>query len=338
MQIFRSIDTDCGVLKSERLFPKKGLLYDMSIQLAYIHHIRRAKRFLYIENQYFMGSSHFWINNPRQGCNNIIPVEIAEKIAAKIRAKEPFHVYVNIPMWPEGVTSTSSVQEIIHWQYLTVEMMYNRIALALAESDLEKSPFDYLTFYCLGNRTQRKAVKERPVASTDGERLFDRQRAPIYIHSKHLIVDDEYMIMGSANINERSMSGTRDTEIAFGAFQPRFLTERDACGPRGYVQAFRMQLWAAHLGIKSADELESFREPHTSAVINGVRTRAEKNWSDYMQEEIVEMSGQLMTYPYKIEVEEPGFITVKGIFENFPDTTGTIIGAPQSDMPDIISM
>ena len=32
--------------------------------------------------------------------------------------------------------------------------------------------------------------------------------------SKMMIVDDSYIIVGSANINERSMSGTRDTEMA----------------------------------------------------------------------------------------------------------------------------
>merc|ERR1719264_2378698 len=31
-----------------------------------------------------------------------------------------------------------------------------------------------------------------------------------------MIVDDSYIIVGSANINERSMSGTRDTEMAAG--------------------------------------------------------------------------------------------------------------------------
>jgi len=36
----------------------------------------------------------------------------------------------------------------------------------------------------------------------------------VYIHSKCMIVDDEYVIMGSANINDRSMLGERDSEIA----------------------------------------------------------------------------------------------------------------------------
>ena len=34
----------------------------------------------------------------------------------------------------------------------------------------------------------------------------------IYIHSKCMIVDDTHIIIGSANINDRSMLGSRDHE------------------------------------------------------------------------------------------------------------------------------
>ena len=36
----------------------------------------------------------------------------------------------------------------------------------------------------------------------------------VYVHSKVMIVDDQITIMGSANINDRSMLGSRDSEIA----------------------------------------------------------------------------------------------------------------------------
>ena len=45
-------------------------------------------------------------------------------------------------------------------------------------------------------------------------------RHPIYVHSKLMIVDDDYIVVGSANINQRSMGGNRDSEICIGAFQP----------------------------------------------------------------------------------------------------------------------
>lgn len=36
----------------------------------------------------------------------------------------------------------------------------------------------------------------------------------IYIHSKLMIVDDRVVLIGSANINDRSLLGSRDTELA----------------------------------------------------------------------------------------------------------------------------
>ena len=36
----------------------------------------------------------------------------------------------------------------------------------------------------------------------------------IYIHSKLMIVDDKRAIIGSANINDRSLLGYRDSELA----------------------------------------------------------------------------------------------------------------------------
>ena len=36
----------------------------------------------------------------------------------------------------------------------------------------------------------------------------------VYVHSKYLVVDDEYLLIGSANINDRSMMGVRDSELA----------------------------------------------------------------------------------------------------------------------------
>ena len=47
----------------------------------------------------------------------------------------------------------------------------------------------------------------------------------------------QYIIIGSANINQRSMDGGRDTEIAMGAFQPRYFATAGGDMPRGDVRA-----------------------------------------------------------------------------------------------------
>lgn len=52
------------------------------------------------------------------GADNLIPMELALKIASKIRANERFAVYIIIPMWPEGAPSSASVQEILFWQVM----------------------------------------------------------------------------------------------------------------------------------------------------------------------------------------------------------------------------
>ena len=113
----------------------------------------------------------------------------------------------------------SSLQEILYWQYKTMEMMYHRIGQALIRTgNTETHPTDWLIFLCPGKRElpgeylERLAPPEDPMA-----KIFrDSLRFPIYVHSKMMIVDDKYIIIGSANINQRSMAGTRDTEIAMG--------------------------------------------------------------------------------------------------------------------------
>lgn len=62
---------------------------------------------------------------------------------------------------------------------------------------------------------------------------YKYQRFMIYVHAKGMIVDDEYVIVGSANINQRSMAGTKDTEIAMGSYQPHHTwaeKKRHPCG------------------------------------------------------------------------------------------------------------
>ena len=51
-----------------------------------------------------------------------------------------------------------------------------------------------------------------------------------------MIVDDEYVIIGSANINQRSQDGTRDTEIAMGASQHAYHCQGQVM-PRGQVKS-----------------------------------------------------------------------------------------------------
>ena len=54
--------------------------------------------------QYFLGSSHMWEDHiGAGGSTQLVPIEIALKVASQIRAGQDFAAYILLPMWPEGV-------------------------------------------------------------------------------------------------------------------------------------------------------------------------------------------------------------------------------------------
>ncbi|KAE8710821.1 Phospholipase D gamma 3 [Hibiscus syriacus] len=336
VQVFRSIDSnsvkgfphDPKEATKMNLVCGKNVLIDMSIHTAYVNAIRSAQRFIYIENQYFLGSSYNWDAHKDLGANNLIPMEIALKIANKIRSNERFSAYILIPMWPEGVTTSAPIQRILFWQHKTMQMMYDIIYQALVETGLEKryEPQDFLNFFCLGNREAVDGVSSSnasdPTMSITPQALAKKSRRfMIYIHSKGMIVDDEYVIIGSANINQRSMEGTRDTEIAMGAYQPSHTCLSERHNPHGQVYGYRMSLWAEHIGGVE----ESFKQPESLDCVRKVRSLGEQNWKQYMADEVTEMKGHLLKYP--VEVDRTGKVKPLPGCETFPDVGGKIMGS-----------
>ena len=65
---------------------KKGKLFESSIAQSYIQSIRNAQNYIYIENQYFMGSSYEWKYDSGVPCQHTIPAEIVAKIRNKMLA------------------------------------------------------------------------------------------------------------------------------------------------------------------------------------------------------------------------------------------------------------
>lgn len=342
VQVFRSIDS--GSVKgfpklvqeaeSQNLVCAKNLKIDKSIHSAYVKAIRSAQHFIYIENQYFIGSSFCWPSNKNAGADNLIPIELALKIASKIKARERFAVYIVIPMWPEGIPTTAPMQQILFWQGQTMSMMYKIVADTLqSQGLLEAHPQDYLNFYCLGKRELADDVSSPTSLCDDTSPLRTAQklrRFMIYVHSKGMVVDDEYVIIGSANINQRSMEGSRDTEIAMGAYQPHYKWAGNTGPPRGQVYGYRMSLWAEHLGAVE----ECFRRPETEECVQKVNKMAEENWQTYVSPDMEETRGHLMRYP--IKVDKDGRIGALPGHECFPDVGGKVLGT-QTSLPNALT-
>lgn len=344
VQIFRSIDSgsvkgfpkDPALIERAKLVGGKNIAIDMSIHTAYIKAIRSAQHFIYIENQYFLGSSFAWPKYKNAGANHLVPIELALKIVSKIKERQDFAVYIVIPMWPEGVPSSTSVQEILFFQSQTMEMMYTLVASALKEMGMEKDrhPTDYLNFFCLGNREAKPEGESEHNAATEEKNIQAQaqksRRFMIYVHAKGMIVDDEYVILGSANINQRSMAGSRDTEIAMGAYQPQHAWSRRRSPPQGQVYGYRRSLWAEHLHVE--DEL--FKEPWKMTCVKRIRSLAQENWNQYAAEEVTDMKAHLLLYPLK--VEDDGKVVPLEDCETFPDLGGKIIGYGTS-LPDSLT-
>ncbi|KAF2357653.1 Phospholipase D-like domain [Trinorchestia longiramus] len=324
VQVFRSISTDSAAfterLKLDKidklgLFKNKGIELEDSIHRAYIHQIQRSKRFIYIENQYFMGSSHLWDSCRDIEIRNLVPLEIASKIVDKINKKEEFVAYILLPMFPEGSPENGWMQAMLHWQFHTIEMMYRMIAKALEENNVDASPQDYLLFFCLGKREGSVPEHLKSPQNASAAKAFKNRRMMIYVHSKMAIFDDEYIIVGSANINDRSLKGTRDTEIAMGAFQPNVPEPS-----QGEVSLFRKSLWAEHLGAEVPLDLD----PGTHKCAKQVRSLAEENLIRYTVIEMPLPTGHLMLYP--LSVEKDGTVKPRKNVEEFPDTTAAVDG------------
>lgn len=146
-------------------------------------------------------------------------------------------------------------------------------------------------------------------------------------------MDDEYIIIGSANINQRSMDGGRDTEIAMGAFQPHYLTTSSTNGlqrAQGQIYAFRRALWYEHIG----DNHDDFDEPESEECVKLVNRFAEINWEIYSNDTFDgRVTPHLLCYPIKVTKDG----TITSLLQFFPDTKAPILGSKSEYLPPILT-
>ncbi len=313
-------------------------------------------------------------------------------------------------MWPEGTANDSAVQQILFFQFRTIEMMMKTIADAISAKGLQNvSPTDFLSIFCLGARVEpdepleatpggseatgddigcdesasarfdgsvstvlnsrresfssegssrthtsrashssigsrasrisshivsRLSFGSKP-KSADENILAHSRRHPIYQHAKLLICDDEIVLTGSSNVNERSMSGFRDTELAVGMFQPEHVYDDDAQKlPLGEVSRYRKRLWAEHALGPNADAFpDVLADPGTVECMRELNDIAERNWQQYKATKVTTMDTHLLPYPY--EVTRDGKMTAR--MQYFPDTHGLVTGMPSNLIPNILA-
>mmetsp|Transcript_2054 Transcript_2054/g.4697 ORF Transcript_2054/g.4697 Transcript_2054/m.4697 type:complete len:1014 (-) Transcript_2054:733-3774(-) len=214
---------------------------EMSIHNAYIELIDKAKNFIYIENQFFISST------AGEVVKNGVAQALVDRIIVAHERGEKFKVIVVMPLLPafEGSIDDEAAAVLrvqLFWEYQTICRGGSSLYAQLAKANVEH-PEQYISFY--GLRTHG-ILDSKPVTEI------------IYVHSKLMIVDDDLVIMGSANINDRSMLGRNDSEIAM-LIQDDDKVQTTIAGETVNVSAFaqslRMTIFKEHSGCHDESAL-----------------------------------------------------------------------------------
>lgn len=150
-----------------------------------------------------------------------------------------FHVCIVLPVHPEGKLDDGSIMAQVHLTRQSLvsgsRSLLNRVRQALwVRQQLDKEP--RANWSALIPELEKRCEAEKLYEEVSFEacakyvtllnlRGYAELAVPpgnkkiavteqIYVHSKLMIVDDRYVLVGSANINERSLLGDRDSELA----------------------------------------------------------------------------------------------------------------------------
>ncbi|KAL3470200.1 hypothetical protein BJX99DRAFT_56076 [Aspergillus californicus] len=214
-----------------------------SIMNAYVKLIEESEHFVYIENQFFISTCEI----DGRKIENLIGDALVERITRAAKNKEAWRAVIVIPLIP-GFQNTvdseggTSVRLIMMCQYRSICRGETSIFGRLRALGIE--PEDYIQFFSL--RSWGKIGPQKQLVTEQ-----------LYIHAKCMIVDDRAAIIGSANINERSMLGSRDSEVASVVRDTDMIWS--TMNGRPYLvgrfpHTLRMRLMREHLGI-DVDEL-----------------------------------------------------------------------------------
>lgn len=183
-------NVEVGIARTRAAY--RGTPEIAEIEQLFLEQIAGAKRFIYIESQYFASRS------------------VAEAIARRVSEPNPPEIILLNPLTADGWLAQASMDAA------RVRLLY-----AIAEVDHSRA---FRVF----------------VPLTSGG-------AQIYVHAKLMIVDDEIVRVGSANLNNRSMGLDTEADVFIDAARPG----NEHAVPA--ITRLRYALLAEHCGIAEED-------------------------------------------------------------------------------------
>ncbi|KAD3641539.1 hypothetical protein R6Q59_004158 [Mikania micrantha] len=239
----------CQVIRSVSLWSAGTSQVEDSIHNTYCSLIEKAEHLVYIENQFFISGL-----SGDEIIRNRVLESLYKRIMLAHNENQCFRVIIVIPLLPGfqgGLDDggAASVRAIMHWQYRTISRGPYSILHNLSER-IGPKVHDYISFY--GLRAYGRISDDGLVASS-----------PVYVHSKIMIIDDNTALVGSANINDRSLLGLRDSEIGVLIEDKEVVDTYMGGNPYKagkFALSLRLSLWSEHLGLHSS-EINKIADP-----------------------------------------------------------------------------
>lgn len=312
---------------------------DDSIHKAMIRLISNAAHFIYIESQFFVSGFGkkqtgtpdlspvgVYIQKSPKGIGTVTVAAVrqADGLAEELDgppknavcqalinriqqaifdAKKPdFHVYITLPVHPEGDLMAHSIAAQVFWTMQSItsgsHSLLNGIRRALKAKELHDKNQPYQNVL---DDPANTAYRDIPLEACEqyvtllnlrnwekiGQNYITEQ---IYIHSKLMVVDDRFALLGSANINDRSLLGERDSEIAVLVIDTDVsqcdLGSGDVRPVRTFARQLRMGIWNKIFGItgnvRPASHLKiAIEKPASPASWQAIQKQAKANAEAY---------------------------------------------------------
>lgn len=285
--------------------------HQTSIRDAMINCIRSAKATIYIENQFFISDCGTDAYGTKSPAVNSILSELARAIGRAIFAERAFHVWIVLPAQPEGKMEEAGTAAQAWWALQGIKRgnnsLVNRINATILKKHMKAWGINSIPSTNIGVEALLKAHgmedEWRKYLTVMNLRNYGHSATTvmtemIYVHSKLLIVDDAVAIIGSANINDRSLNGNGDSELAAVVVDTADAVMTDMgqgirVATRKFARDLRINLWKKHLGMlvdvpTTGVQKEpgppngiNIGQPLSSATISGMLALARKNAQAY---------------------------------------------------------
>ncbi|MBN2490946.1 MAG: hypothetical protein JXQ29_08860 [Planctomycetes bacterium] len=191
--------------------------WERSAKDAYLVGIRAARQYVYLENQW-VSDEHIWAE--------------LERAARRNRGNPNFRILVMLPRNPLAAAGYGTNQDV------DLSSEVNAVVAACASAA-------QFGMYCIVAPIPSGRRASLGLSPDDIARYGD-STAQIYVHSKVLVVDDQWALIGSANAGGISLEGVSNPGATYRGATPD--SELSAIiYDEAFARQFRQTLWAEHL-------------------------------------------------------------------------------------------